>query len=164
MNALGIGASEPAPSQAPTTQSAPDQESDAPKPKAPKAKTTTEASKAKPTSKAPAAPKPDPAAWASDVEKTALMGSESFQDAAGSPESAAYWITKVSATHVGQLHVTLQLTGNDAEAEDIAERAANYVFATAGPEHDELDWVIVEGADGVVIVQKHRGDYPLLSH
>lgn len=105
----------------------------------------------------------DPQAWAAAVEETALVGSTDWQEACGGDYSLGMcWITDVSADRIGNLNVTIQLTGSDAESKDLAEGAANYIFATAGPEHEDLNWVIVHGADGVVIKQKQRSDYPLL--
>lgn len=91
------------------------------------------------------------------------MGSSDWQEACGGDYSLGMcWITGISADRVGTLNVTIQLTGSDAEAKELAEGAANYIFAGAGPEHEDLNWVVVHGADGVVIKQKQRSDYPLL--
>ncbi|MCZ4325723.1 hypothetical protein [Brachybacterium paraconglomeratum] len=109
------------------------------------------------------APAEDPEAWASEVEETALMGSADWQEMCGGDYSlGACWISDVTSTSVGTLDVTLQLNGSDAEAKGLAEGAANIIFSTAGPAHEDLAWVVVYDASGVVIDQKKRSDYPLL--
>ncbi|OFT48889.1 hypothetical protein HMPREF3159_13275 [Brachybacterium sp. HMSC06H03] len=109
------------------------------------------------------APAEDPEAWASEVEETALMGSADWQEMCGGDYSlGACWISDVTSTSVGTLDVTLQLNGSDAEAKGLAEGAANIIFSTAGPAHEDLEWVVVYDASGVVIDQKKRSDYPLL--
>lgn len=109
------------------------------------------------------APAEDPEAWASEVEETALMGSADWQEMCGGDYSlGACWISDVTSTSTGTLDVTLQLEGSDAEAKGLAEGAANIIFSTAGPAHEDLEWVVVYDASGVVIDQKKRSDYPLL--
>lgn len=116
---------------------------------------------AEPTSEAPA--EDDAQIWASSVEETALMGSADWQELCGGDYSlGACWITDVSATNVGTLDVTLQLTGSDPESKELADGAANTIFSTAGFDHEDLQWVVVYGADGVVIKQKQRSDFPYL--
>lgn len=111
-----------------------------------------------PTEDAPAAD--DPQAWADEVEQSALMGSTDWQEMCDGDYSLGIcWIADVSADRIGTLNVTIQLTGSDAEAKDLAEGAANAIFVTAGFEHEDLDWVVVYGADGTVIKQKKRSDY-----
>ncbi|WP_010549632.1 hypothetical protein [Brachybacterium paraconglomeratum] len=109
------------------------------------------------------APAEDPEAWASEIEASALMGSADWQEMCGGDYSlGACWISDVTSTSVGTLDVTLQLNGSDPEAKGLAEGAANIIFSTAGPAHEDLEWVVVYDASGVVIDQKKRSDYPLL--
>lgn len=109
------------------------------------------------------ADKPNPSEWAKRVEKDALMGASDWSEACGGDYSRGVcWIGDVDATTEGQLKVTLQLNGSDAESEALAEAAINYIFASAGPSHEELDWVIAQDASGTVIMQKSRSDMKAL--
>ncbi|HJF51252.1 MAG TPA: hypothetical protein K8W24_15930 [Brachybacterium paraconglomeratum] len=109
------------------------------------------------------APAEDPAAWAAEVEASALMGSADWQELCGGDYSLGIcWISDVTSTSVGTLDVTLQLNGSDEESQYYAEGVANTFFATAAYEHEDLEWVVVYDASGVVIDQKKRSDYPLL--
>lgn len=109
------------------------------------------------------ADKPNPSEWAKRVEKDALMGASDWSEVCGGDYSRGVcWIGDVDATTEGQLKVTLQLNGSDAESEALAEAAINYIFASAGPSHEELDWVIAQDASGTVIMQKSRSDMKAL--
>lgn len=109
------------------------------------------------------AEKPNPSEWAKQVEKDALMGASDWSEVCGGDYSRGVcWISDVDATTEGQLKVTLQLNGSDAESEALAEAAINYIFASAGPGHEELDWVIAQDASGTVIMQKSRSDMKAL--
>lgn len=106
----------------------------------------------------------DPGAWAAEVESSALMGSSDWQELCGGDYSLGIcWISDVTSTSVGTLDVTLQLNGKDEESEYYAEGVANTFFTTAAYEHEDLEWVVVYDASGVVIDQKKRSDYPLLA-
>lgn len=101
--------------------------------------------------------------WADEIEEASLMGFDSWHDAAdGDHANGIWWINGMSADSIGTLHVTLQLHGVDDESKYLAEAAANWIFTSAGPDHDELSRVIVEGTDGVIINHKQRSDYPAL--
>ena len=141
-------AEKPTPSEAPkpTKEAKP---TEAPKPEKPAAKKKAD--------------KPNPSEWAKRVEKDALMGASDWSEVCGGDYSRGVcWIGDVDATTEGQLKVTLQLNGSDAESEALAEAAINYIFASAGPAHEELDWVIAQDASGTVIMQKSRSDMKAL--
>ncbi|MCT1710281.1 hypothetical protein [Dermabacter hominis] len=159
---------EPAKEAKPTEKPKP-KPSENPKPKPTEAPKPTE--EAKPTEapkpEKPAekkkAEKPNPSEWAKQVEKDALMGASDWSEVCGGDYSRGVcWISDVDATTEGQLKVTLQLNGSDAESEALAEAAINYIFASAGPGHEELDWVIAQDASGTVIMQKSRSDMKAL--
>lgn len=131
--------------------------SEKPKPK------PTEAPKPEKPAEKKKAEKPNPSEWAKQVEKDALMGASDWSEVCGGDYSRGVcWISDVDATTEGQLKVTLQLNGSDAESEALAEAAINYIFASAGPGHEELDWVIAQDASGTVIMQKSRSDMKAL--
>ena len=105
----------------------------------------------------------DSSEWAKKVEKDALMGAKGWSEVCGGDYSRGVcWISNVDATTKGQLKVTLQLNGADAESSALAESAINYVFASAGPTHGDLEWVIAQDASGTVILQKSRSDMKAL--
>ena len=134
---------------------------EAPKPTE-EAKPTEAPKPEKPTEKKKAE-KPNPSEWAKQVEKDALMGASDWSEVCGGDYSRGVcWISDVDATTEGQLKVTLQLNGSDAESEALTEAAINYIFASAGPAHEELDWVIAQDASGTVIMQKSRSDMKAL--
>lgn len=123
----------------------------------------TEAPKPEKPAEKKKAEKPNPSEWAKKVEKDALMGASDWSEVCdGDYSRGICWIGDVDATTEGQLNVTLQLNGSDAESEALAEAAINYIFASAGPTHEELDWVIAQDASGTVIMQKSRSDMKAL--
>ncbi|MCT2056909.1 hypothetical protein M3D53_09935 [Dermabacter hominis] len=123
----------------------------------------TEAPKPEKPAEKKKAEKPNPSEWAKKVEEDALMGASDWSEVCGGDYSRGIcWIGDVDATTEGQLKVTLQLNGSDAESEALAEAAINYIFASAGPMHEELDWVIAQDASGTVIMQKSRSDMKAL--
>lgn len=163
---------EPEPTEEPTTE--PEATEEEATEEEPTEEATTEAEatteEAEPTEEAAteaeeeAPAESDAETWAASVEKTTLLGEDDWQSLCGGDYSLGIcWISDVTAERVGDLEVTIQLTGSDAEAKQLAEGAANTIFSTAGFDHEDLDWVIVYGADGVVIDQKKRSDYPYLS-
>ena len=132
-------------------------------PKPTKEAKPTEAPKPEKPAEKKKADKPNPSEWAKRVEKDALMGASDWSEVCGGDYSRGVcWIGGVDATTEGQLKVTLQLNGSDAESEALAEAAINYIFASAGPSHEELDWVIAQDASGTVIMQKSRSDMKAL--
>ena len=123
----------------------------------------TEAPKPEKPAEKKKAEKPNPSEWAKKVEEDALMGESDWSEVCGGDYSRGIcWIGDIDATTEGQLKVTLQLNGSDAESEALAEAAINYIFASAGPAHEELDWVIAQDASGTVIMQKSRSDMKAL--
>ena len=109
---------------------------------------------------------PDPAdeaqEWADAVNETAQLGStwEDICAEVGEPDSSCY-IREVYSTQKGQLKVKVELPPR-LIPEDAGTAVANTFLATAGPEHTDLEWVIVEDMGGTVITQESRADNPFL--
>lgn len=109
---------------------------------------------------------PDPAdeaqEWADAVNETAQLGStwEDICAEVGEPDSSCY-IREVYSTQKGQLKVKVELPPR-LIPEDAGTAVANTFLATAGPEHADLEWVIVEDMGGTVITQESRADNPFL--
>lgn len=100
--------------------------------------------------------------WADAVNETAQLGStwEDICAEVGEPDTSCY-VREVYSTQKGQLKVKLDLPPR-LIPEDAGTNAANTFLATAGPEHADLEWVIVEDMGGTVIAQESRADNPFL--
>lgn len=111
-----------------------------------------------------------PEAWAEDMEAQAkiLNGvpeGGSWRESVGCTSDPANWrcINQgATATSAGSLKVTLQISADDPEAEDLADQAANGYLTALAPENDDLRWVIIQDGTGTVIDQKQPSDLPAL--
>lgn len=149
------------------TTPAPAETTEAPEPTP--AEETTEAEETQAPEETEAADD-SPEAWAETMEAQAktLNGvpeGGSWRDSDGCTSDPANWrcINQgATATSKGSLKVTLQIPGDDPAAEELADQAANGYLTALAPEHDDLRWVIVQDATGVVIDQKQPSDLPAL--